>query len=186
MKSFIILNSLLFFITSLQAQTKLPFLISTCQQCYLYNKEQDTLALSTIDLGKFCSCLPPVLVDSIQLNGQGAKEVVLFRSCMGSTENHGGTFDISEKKHSDFYEIWNLDTKEMLFKAVSYYFHEYHNFMAYSDPTHKNGIESYAYKFEIDEKGRITISEPSNNPSSIPDKAAGSYSFQNGKYVLEE
>lgn len=190
-----------------------PVVIFKCTPHYIYNEQKDTLTLSKPNLGQFCFCDPVKLVDSIQIDGQGAKELVLFGACHGRTEDHGGTFDISEKKRVQFYEIWNLDTQEMLFKAICSYQFEYANFRVYMEPSYKMGVESYSYNFEIDAHGKITISNttaqgtrnfsPFEIPSTekgakesskienysytpIPDKAEGTYSFQNGQYVLEE
>lgn len=181
------------------------------QNIYLYNNQQDTIYLSKINIGNFCNC-DLKITDSVQIDGVGAKELVFFRSCKGSINEHGGTFDIDENTQLSKYEIWNLDTKEMLFEVITSYLSDYNRFNVYSEIRHVKGFEFSTCEFKIDSAGSITISNvksdakahtyewktvkkkgknetiveevPYNNFTKHSSKE-GMYVFVNGKYVLE-
>ncbi len=144
------------------------------QNIYLYNNEKDTIYLSKINIGNFCNC-DLKITDSIQIDGVGAKELVFFRSCSGSINEHGGTFDIDENTQISKYEIWNLDTKKMLFEAVTSYQSNYNRFNVYSEIRHVKGFEHTSCQFKIDSIGTITI----NNGKS--DSKAHSYEWKTVK-----
>ncbi len=187
-------------------------LLGAFRNIYVYNEGRDTLFLSQINAGEIHSCDTLRVTNSIQIDGLGSEELVLHRTCSGFTSSHGGTFDIEESISISKYEIWNLDTKEMIFEAKYNYHNDYNKFQAYEDPQHKKGVESYSYDLEIDSVGRIIISnvKKHSNASTFvwktiskkgksetlveeipyqyeiyPDKAEGVYLFVNGKYVME-
>ncbi|MCB0380248.1 MAG: hypothetical protein KDD24_03255 [Flavobacteriales bacterium] len=200
---------LLIFSTVLLAQTVAN--IGNKKSIYVYNNQQDTIYLSKINIGNFCNC-DLKITDSVQIDGIGAKELVFFRSCSGSINEHGGTFDIDENTQISKYEIWNLDTKEMLFEAVTSYQSNYNRFLAYGDPKHVKGFEFSSCGFKIDRTGSITISNVKSDAKAhtyewktVKKKGKtetiveevpytnlinhcpkeGTHVFVNGKYVLE-
>jgi hypothetical protein len=155
---------------------------------YIYNDGKDTIHTSELDVGQFGFCEPLKMVMEIQIDGLGAKEVVFRRS--GKTRDHGGSYDIYEDTEITRYEIWNLDTKEIIFYTTSYYVLDYKNFNAYTNPRHQRGTCFLSRKFKIDEDGKITIKDKirvRNQESSCrPFKKEGTYLFLDGKYELQK
>lgn len=193
----------------LQAQT-VP-IIGNHKNRYLYNNEKDTIYLSKINIGNFCNC-DLKISDSVQIDGVGAKELVFYRNCSGSINEHGGTFDIDESTRISKYEVWNLDTKKMLFEAVTSYQSNYNRFNVYNEIRHVKGFEHTSCQFKIDSIGTITISniksdskahsyewktikKKGKNETIVEEvpytnlinhcSKEGKYVFVNGKYVLE-
>lgn len=156
------------------------------QTYYVYNGAKDTLVFSTISLAHFNFCQTPQIVDSIQINGAGAKEIVFFRNCRGETNDHGGTYDITEKAQLHKYEVWDLDAQQLLFEVTTYYVMEYNRFNAYSDPSHARGRDHYQCDFAIDDAGTITISKLRGKSSELAAKKEGEYVFRNGQYTMVE
>ena len=165
---------------------------------YIYNNHKDTLNLTKLNLHGFFHCNTIVVFDSIQIDGTGSKEIIFYRNCSSSYGDHGGTFDIEESKEIGKYEIWNLDTKTLLFEAMNYYKFDYSRFIAQASITHQQGIVSYEYDFSIDKKGNITIQNIRNNcvnnqkdslvVNSIecrPDHEEGIYIFKDGVFKKE-
>lgn len=179
---------------------------------YVYNNSNDTIYLSKINSCKFCWCDTLRIVARVQIDSIGSKEIVFLRNCNGFTSEHGGTFDIDESINITKYEIWNLDSKKMIFDAVSSYKSDFNKFQAYSTPKHKKGKESYSYEFKINANGQITISnvkthaevftvqwktvkKKGKNEKTIeevpypytikPDRQEGVYKYVNGEYIKE-
>ena len=48
------------------------------QNIYVYNDQKDTIHLSEINVGKFCICDTLRIIDTIQIDGIGSKEIVFF------------------------------------------------------------------------------------------------------------
>lgn len=181
---------------------------------YVYNNSKDTIILSGIKgiPFPFSSGDSLKVIDSIQIDGIGSKEIVIFRTCSGIIDEHGGTFDINERVKISKFEILNLDTKQIIFIATNSYCCNFTRFRANQTPPHTKGIASYSYDFKIDSTGKITISnlkpvsnlcktawktgnekgesktfinEVLYNEFAIPEEKEGTYSYINGKYVLE-
>lgn len=152
---------------------------------YVYNGGKDTLYLKKLDLGRIQ--LPPgsvTLVKEIQIDGVGAKELVLFRRGVGHTSDHGGSFDIDETKNIGKYEIWNPDTKTLLFEAVSLWSYDYNIFRASMTPNdRRKGSEKYSYDFIVTDSGEIIIDNFCGSKDVKPDHNIGTYRFVNGKYT---
>lgn len=152
---------------------------------YVYNDGKDTLDLKKLDLGRIQ--LPPgsvTLVREIQIDGIGAKELVLFRRGVGHTSDHSGSFDIDEKKGIGKYEIWNSDTKTLLFEAVSLWSYDYDIFRASMTPNdRRKGSEKYSYDFVVTDSGNIIIDNFCGSKDAKPDHSIGTYRFVNGKYT---
>jgi hypothetical protein len=184
------------------------------QQVYTYNNQQDTIRFTTIVPGaNLCYFNAPALIDSIQLDGTGAKELIFFRKCTCTISKHGGTFDINEKIEASKYEIWNTDTKTLLFEARNYFRSSYSRSHPVQFPGSVKGTEMYRYRFTISSNGVITIGQPQitvkatsyqwktiirrGKSKSVvkkqryhylfsPDKVPGNYSWRNGNYVRTE
>ena len=175
---------------SLTINISLEELFST-SDIYVYNDEKDTIYLSELNVGRFGFREPLKKVMEIQIDGIGAKEVVFRRKGTGQTEDHGGTFDISEDTEIIQYEVWNLDTKEMLFYTISFYIFNYKNFNAHANPSHQKGTCFLSQRFKIDDDGKITIKDKvagvnNEKPACHAFKKEGTYLFIDGKYELEE
>lgn len=130
-------------------------------QYYLYHDSQDTIRLTQISDQPFCYCSIVEVVDSVQIDGKGSKEVILHRRCTLTIRDHGGMFDFVEDGLISKYEIWDLDSKICLFEAVHDYQLEFSRSHGYGEarwPEVGKGRESYTYDFEIDSLGTIVIS----------------------------
>lgn len=179
---------------------------------YVYNNLKDTLYLSEINAGQVSLCDTLKIIDTIQVDGFGAKEIVFFRKCNSFNNKHGGSYDISESISLSKYEVWNLDTKQMIFEATNFYNSDFNRFNIYQYPRHIKGNKSYSYEFKIDVNGIITISNLKKNSKVFtvewkkvtikgksetivketpynyefnPDKTGGVYRYVNGKYIYE-
>ena len=130
------------------------------------------------------------IVDSVQIDGTGAKEIILLRKGTGFTNEHGGTFDISESKNIQKYEIWNPDTKTILFEAISIWSYDYDIFRAGQSlnpllAKQGKGSEKYKYDLTVNSAGDVIIDNLCGLKDTKPDHAIGIYQFRNGKYTLK-
>ena len=164
-------------LANLQAQS-----LSSNPYYYIYNQGKDTIHFSTPD---FKGLMVPKLaiLDSIQINGKGAKEIVFSRSFEGYINKHGGTFDIDEEFRQNIIEIWNLDTKQQIFQAVKYYSLHFNRFLAFGDLKREKGYHFYSYELHIDEKGEIQLSNLISSENILPDHNLGTYSFDGERYI---
>jgi hypothetical protein len=162
------------------------------QQKYVYNNYKDTIQFSRFktkdkEIGNnpsFGFCDEPKIIDSIQIDGIGRKEIVFYRFCRFTNSQHGGSFDIDEKIEIGKYEIWNLDTKTLIFEAIDYIKNKFNRFRAGMEQS--KGTEFYKYDLKIDSNGVITIKNSKQNASNFtlkPDKEEGVYRFINGDYL---
>jgi hypothetical protein len=124
---------------------------------YVYNNQKDSLYLSEINVSLSCKFKDLQVVDSIQIDGIGSKEIIFFRSYKGKDANVGSISITQEYVNASKYEIWNLDTKEKMFEATNFYRSKFDT---------KNvggggikGVVSWSYNFRIDDAGTITISK---------------------------
>ncbi len=157
---------------------------------YVYNNSIDTLYLTKIDINSNepFSSKSSKIFDTIQIDGIGSKEIIFERSYSGNFRNIMQAHQEEEFTKIHKYEIWNIDTKTLLFEAISYYEFrfEYWSIIATRYATDNDGwsrgICSYSYDFSIDSIGRIKTSGTktiSTNKECIPDKEEGFYIFTN-------
>jgi hypothetical protein len=158
---------------------------------YTFNNTRDTIFLTIVHLGHFTQTDSIKIIDSIQIDGIDSKELVFERYMHGNTNAHGGMFDIEDYIVIKKYEIWNLDTKTLLFEAVSDYKNDFNNSYAYdfhcglASCRQGQGSAKYIYDFTINTNGHIRITNLKNTTDCMPDHAEGSYKFLNGKYTIE-
>ena len=131
--------------------------IKCANDYYVYNDFKDTLELSSFGL-LGCACDEPKLFKSIQLDSSGQKEIFIIRNCKGRNEMHGGTYDISEKIKFHKLEVWNLDTKVLLFEFKDRYKNKFDIFRTDMQPTVQKGTCSYLCKIKVDNMGIIQLS----------------------------
>lgn len=182
----------------------------------IYNNGQDTISLPPVKkiftdinddpldkeltpdslLNKSFSLFPDVenatiIMDSIQIDGLGAKEVVICRKFSLWQSVHGGTFDGMESTTIEQLEVWNLDTKERYWEGVVFY--DY-NFVA---PYNRPGRLLFKYDFSIDNEGVIKLVKELgvlvHNDFGLQEEFViqgidaglqpGKYYFENGKYI---
>lgn len=161
---------------------KTPVISIYPKQFYLYNNSKDTIYLKPMP----CFCDKIRVIRSIQIDEKGAKEIILYRKCSGIIEEHGGTFDISGKYKLGTFEIWNLDTKKLLFEGMNLKKVNYKTFKTYGGARKKE--IGYKYNFKI-KKNRLIIRYVNrrgieNNNLSL-DKEEGLYQFSAGSYKKE-
>ena len=123
---------------------------------YFFNDGKDSIVLTPLMSRGFCLKNTTSICDKLQIDGQGLNEVVLYRSGFCIINEHGGSFDIDESVSVGKYEVWNLDTKQMLFDVITYYKSDFNRFRV---SIHTKGCESYTCNFRIDSLGTITISD---------------------------
>lgn len=166
---------------------------------YLFNNSNDTLYLTEMYLGEWADMDTFLVIDSIQIDGVGSKEIIIYRKGSGQTESHGGTFDISESISMSKYEVWNLDTKTLLFTATNFYtidYNSWHPHMRFlsdsAKAVNRMGIGHcfYSYDFSMDSTGQITITnlndkDPFNSKGCSAGIKEGVYLFRDGEYRLE-
>lgn len=160
---------------------------------YVYNNAMDTLYLTKIDVGEDKIATSKIF-DTIQLDGLDSKEIIFERRFTGSTRDIKQASQILENTKIFKYEIWNIDTKTLLFEAVSYYEHRYDNWDVLTRHTNdgsgsRRGYCSYSYNFSIDSIGRIEISNLTYIDQTNfckNDIKEGNYTFINGKYTYEK
>lgn len=150
---------------------------------YVYNKGKDTIYLKRIDAGRLFFSNRMKVVDSVQIDGKGSKELVFYREVSGGRSDHGGTFDIMESKTAGKFEIWDPDTKTLLFEAVSSWSHSYDGFDIRQHPRNQKFEIRYRYDFAIDRSGVISIDNFCGSKDAKPDNVVGTYQFINGKYT---
>lgn len=169
---------------------------------YVYNNTMDTLYLTKIDVNKTETFWNRPLkstkvYDTIQIDGIGSKEIIFERTYTGTSEINMQAFSSKDSTTIGKYEIWNIDTKTLLFEAIYEYQFNYeswqlHNWMASDSLFDKNGWNigrcSYKYNFSIDSTGQINIDSityNNKNNDCIADKREGLYKYMNGKYTYE-
>jgi len=86
------------------------------------------------------------------------------------------------------YEIWNLETKQLLFEAKNYYKSHFDGtrFDSGTVPCHQKSTNHYQYNFRINKKGNIQIKQLRGKLRQLAKIKEGTYLFKNGKYVLKE
>lgn len=158
---------------------------------YAFNNTRDTIYLTIEHLGQFTFTDSIKIIDSIQIDGIGSKEIIFSRCMHGYTSSHGGMFDIEDYIVIKKYEIWNLDTKTLLFEAICDYKNDFNNAFAYDfrcgsgSCRQGQGSAIYKYDFTVNTNGQIRISNLKNTFDCKSDHPEGSYIFLNGKYTLE-
>jgi hypothetical protein len=162
-----------------------------------------------MNVGLSCKCKDLQVVDSVQIDGIGLKEIIFHRKCRGKIDEHGATCVASRHVNDSKYEIWNLDTKEMIFEATNF---NKSNFENKRGRVKTKGLIFWSYDFVIDSIGRITISKlrtkskgsnaelnvektkAKNKPvfektpykdKVTSDKTEGTYRYVKGKYIKE-
>lgn len=162
---------------------------------YVYNNSMDTLYLTKIDIRSnvMFPSRSSKIFDTIQIDGIGSKEIIFERPYCGNYRNIMQEHQEEEVTKIHKYEIWNIDTKTLLFEAISYYEFRFENWSilgvyATDNDGWSRGNCSYSYGFSIDSIGRIKISGTKTivtNKECTPDKEEGFYIFTNGKYKKE-
>jgi hypothetical protein len=161
---------------------------------YVYNDSKDTLFLTPIHVGAFAPSKSIRIFDTLQIDGLGSKEIIFERHSAGETRDIKQASQTMETTKVLKYEIWDIDTKTLLFQAVSGYEFRFDNWNLLTRHINKDndgwsrGYCSCTYDFSIDSTGRIKISNLmtiSTNNHCDADKKEGFYTFINGKYTHE-
>lgn len=166
---------------------------------YVYNNSMDTLYLTKFDFrsNEFLHTKSSKIFDTIQIDGIGSKEIIFERSYSGNFRNIMQAHQEEELTKIHKYEIWNIDTKTLLFEAVDDYEFNYKNWRLPNESLPDSlfgksgwttGSCSYKYNFSIDNNGQIyivNIKYKNMNSDCITDKKEGCYKFTNGKYTNE-
>lgn len=136
---------------------------------YVYNNGSDTI--------KIVGFQSIQISDSIQIDGIGRKELVFMKDKSYSQESHGGTFDYSGTTERISCEIWNLDTKKIIFTKVLSFNSHFSGTALYGLPQ----STSFHTDFKIEEDGTIILSN-----TVSPDKSYLFCSLHNGTYLFKD
>jgi len=130
-------------------------------------------------------------VKVLQIDNKGLKEVIITWHWKSPLIDYSGNaIDWNSNIIVTANEIWNLDTKQKIFSAISRYSliktTIYCNWQ-YSE------ICSYSYDFMIDDNGQVSIKNIKTNNLSDkpifslvkPDHEEGRYVFRNEQYILQ-
>lgn len=155
---------------------------------YIYNNSKDTIRLSSIDSSfGHCFCDPPKVISEIQIDKKGAKEIIFYRKCEISSLFYKSSFPQKSTTIIKKYEIWNLDSKQLLFEAKNYFKSHFKNEnIGFSKKRYERGCRYYQYRFKINKEGNIQIRFLRGKKQAWADNKNGTYIFINGKYVLEQ
>jgi hypothetical protein len=113
-------------------------------------KPVDSKGFSVIDDYSFGKSSIEVM-DSVQIDGKGAKELFLIHTLTSNFPMHGGTFDGSDFKTNEQLELWNLDTKEMYWCGIVFY--EHSSVGSYNS----NRRDVFQFQYHLDPDGTLTI-----------------------------
>jgi hypothetical protein len=154
---------------------------------YIYNQSKDTIQLSNIAPHELCFCSAPKVISEIQIDGKGAKELVFYRTCEINSIFYKCSFPQMSKTIIKKYEIWNLDTKQLLFEAKNYFKSHFKNeIIGFSKQRYERGRRYYQYHFKINKEGNIQIRSLRGKEQAFADNKKGTYTFINEKYELKE
>jgi hypothetical protein len=156
---------------------------------YVYNDSKDTIKLSSIDSSYgTCLCSLPKIVSEIQIDKKGAKEVVFYRKCVIKDQFYQSSFRQTITTTIKKYEVWNLDTKQLLFEAKNYYKSHFDGISPnpLEVPRRQKSTRYYQYSFVLNKKGNIQIKQLRGKLQHLAKIKEGTYLFTNGGYILKE
>jgi hypothetical protein len=142
--------------------------------------EKEETKFDSLEYCIYCAKKDIVLVDSIDLNKDGVKELFILRDWNCSASPPVRTrFGIGvQDQHYAQFEVWDVVSKKKIFEVK----HIFHSNVAVST----NVIRDYGYIFEavLDEKGSFLLSNPSG--MEIPlEMGKYRYSKRQEKYQLD-
>jgi hypothetical protein len=152
-----------------------------------YDQRADTILINnSTNTWRISASDSLLILDSLQIDGKGSKEIVFCRKISYSNAVHGGTFDGTDSYHLEKIEIWNLDTKEMYWGEVIFYSG------SSVGPNNSYSRVIFKYDFKVDSFANIEVDkvraqiiyDESISFEIIPDLKAGVYKFRNGEYRL--
>lgn len=179
---------------------------------YIYHQGRDTIRFGLNRLLYQGWNESASIVDSIQIDGLGAKELIILSQGKKEIHNFYGDADNQGKAHFSKYEIWNLDTKRLILAVVTDYHEDAYEPDVRSMPPAIVGSYGSHCEFSIDSLGLVTISGSNDNsgnekaalhsqnatPAILPYPAGmqmptlrfqplanGTYRFVDGKYKLQ-
>ncbi|MDH4472197.1 MAG: hypothetical protein QE487_06290 [Fluviicola sp.] len=133
---------------------------------------------NTLNYFSTCEVSPVEIVDSIDLNEDGTKELVLLRrsSCFVSPPTMGPYGEGGQQHSYENYEVWDVKQKQQLF--------EVRNIRESQVAITTNVIQTFGYRFEvtIDQKGRFHISGLTDGSNYEP----GTYKYNTEKGLYEK
>ena len=136
----------------------------------------------------YCMYQPLEVVGEIQVDQKGAKEVVFYRTCYQTSVFYESSFSRASNGFQHQYEVWNVDTKECLFKVATYYKGTYKTELMQKTrfKQYKKGKFFYQCTFHIEENGNIHLQKRRGKNQASIEKEEGVYVFKNGNYELVE
>jgi len=124
------------------------------------NASKDSISifpfLAVPSLFNFVYCDSLSMIDSLQIDGHGAKEVVFYRHFTAHLKHEGSTLVSKDNYELEKIEIWNIDTKTVLFeKIIGYTNHHYSN--SVTSQRKISSTEEFKLEFIIDHLGVIHV-----------------------------
>lgn len=148
---------------------------------FLNHDKKDTIFLTMKNKFQSNSCF----IEQIQIDNQGMKEVHItwtYTKPFGLGDYVGNETSSSSELKFVHHELWNLDTKELIFSALSYYrLEEYFQMRN----TENHTLTYSEYDFTLSETGKIILTNAKKSSNTTLDKAEGVYIYNNGKYTKE-
>ena len=124
-------------------------------------------------------------IEEIQIDGKGRAEIHIIWSYdkpFGLGDYIGGARSWGMQIHFEHHEIWNLDTKERFFSAISDYSLEEYTIYHGAQERRTETKSSWKYSFSIEEDSSIIIRGLRHSGTKAPDHSEGKYVFENGVY----
>ena len=121
------------------------------------------------------------VLDSMDLNGDGFKELFIYRawSCSTSPEllNEYGVGSSSENIGQ--HEVWDIHNKNKLFEFVSNYWYQF------IQSTNVVSMSSYNYKLHFEANGNINYVQLTGMREGEKNKGTYKYDQKSGTYILK-
>jgi hypothetical protein len=134
---------------------------------------------NAVSYTRYCRVSPVEIVDSIDLNGDGVKELFVLRQseCSVSPSNLGPYGEGGQRHSYVAYEVWDVKRKQQLFQV--------RNIRESQVAVSTNVVQTFGYRFQvtIDEKGCFHISGSTGSSGYEP--GTYTYSAAKGGYVKE-
>lgn len=128
---------------------------------------------NAVSYSPYCRVSPVEIVDSIDLNGDGVKELLVLRQSECSvTSSLQGPYGEGGQQHTYVaYEVWDVKRKRQLFQV--------RNIHQSQVAVSTNVVQTFGYRFEvtIDQKGRFHISGSADGSGYEP----GTYTYNAAK-----
>ncbi len=134
----------------------------------------------------YYECSTPQLDRLVQLDSSGSKERITVKVCKGNDETHTAYIDMSSKFKYRVLEIWNVDTKTLLFQIEDRYKRKFRGIDRSQHPFKQNRTCKSRYRLVIDKDGSIEVINRFRSPNCHFVPLEGKYQLVNGMYQMAD